>query len=79
MTGVTASRFRVYTRNGCTLCDEFIAELSRIVGAFEIRDVDDDATTRRRFGLKVPVLTCEGSVVCHGRLDRAAVTRLLSA
>lgn len=76
---MSESRFLVYTRDGCTLCDEFIAELAEIVGAFDVRDVDDDATSRRRFGLKVPVLTCEGSVVCHGRLDRAAVTRLLSA
>jgi hypothetical protein len=48
-----------------------------VVGAFEVRDVDEDAIARRRFGLKVPVLTCEGSVVCHGRLDRGAVRRLL--
>jgi hypothetical protein len=39
--------------------------------------VDADPVTRRRFGLKVPVLTCDGSVVCHGHLDRAAVARLL--
>lgn len=42
-----------------------------------MRDVDAEAATRRRFGLKVPVLTCEGSVVCHGHLDREAVARLL--
>jgi hypothetical protein len=38
--------------------------------------VDADATTARRFGLKVPLLTCDGSVVCHGHLDAAAVARL---
>ena len=70
-------RFLVYTREDCPLCDEFVAELSAIVEAFELRDVDDDATSRRRFGLKVPVLVCDGSVVCHGRLDRAAVLRLI--
>jgi hypothetical protein len=43
----------------------------------EILDVDADPATRRRFGLKVPVLTCDGSVVCHGHLDQAAVARLL--
>jgi hypothetical protein len=67
----------VYTREGCALCDDFIAELAGVVGAFEVRDVDEDATARRRYGLKVPVLTCEGSVVCHGRLDRGAVMRML--
>jgi hypothetical protein len=32
----------------------------------------------RRFGLKIPELTIDGSVVCHGRLDAAAVARLLA-
>ncbi len=69
-------RFIVYTRQDCPLCDDFVAELSAIVPGFELQDVDDDPTTRRRFGLKVPVLTCDGSVVCHGRLDSDAVRRL---
>jgi hypothetical protein len=73
------SRFLVFTRVDCTLCDEFIAELSTVLPAFEVRDVDEDATARRRYGLKVPVLTCEGSVVCHGRIDRAAIERLTRA
>ncbi len=72
-------RFLVYTREGCALCNEFIADLDPLLDAFEVRDVDADETTRRRFGLKVPVLTCEGSVDCHGHLDRAAVARLLRA
>ncbi len=71
-------RFVVYTREDCPLCDGFVAELSAIVPEFGLQDVDDDPALRRRFGLKVPVLTCEGSVVCHGRLDRDAVLRLVS-
>ena len=69
-------RFLVYTREDCPLCDDFIAELAGILPAFEIADVDADPTSRRRFGLKIPVLTCDGSVVCHGHLDRDAVLRL---
>jgi hypothetical protein len=72
------ARFAVYTRDDCPLCDEFIAELSRLPLEFELRDVDDDPVARRRYGLKVPVLTCDGSVVCHGRLDIAAALRLAS-
>ena len=45
---------------------------------FEVRDVDEDPTARRRYGLKIPVLTCDGSVVCYGRIDRPAVKRLAS-
>ena len=70
-------RFLVWTREDCALCDEFIAGLPGLVPEFEVRDVDDDPEARRRHGLKVPVLTCDGSVVCHGRLDRDAVQRLL--
>jgi len=69
-------RFLVYTREACPLCDDFIAELAAVVPRFDVVDVDGDPTTRRRFGLKVPVLTCDGSVVCHGRLDHDAVQRL---
>ncbi len=74
-------RFLVYTRDGCALCDEFILELAQVLestfDAFGVRDVDADSTAARRFGLKVPVLTCDGSVVCHGSLDRDAILRLI--
>jgi hypothetical protein len=69
-------RFLVYTREDCPLCDEFTAELASIIPEFGVLDVDADPTMRRRFGLKVPVLVCDGSVVCHGHLDRDAVLRL---
>ncbi len=71
-----AGRFLVYSRSDCGLCDEFIAGLAALPVAFEVTDVDADPVTRRRFGLKVPVLTCDGSVVCHGLLDADAVLRL---
>jgi hypothetical protein len=71
-----AGRLVVHSRADCAPCADFIAELGALGIAFEVRDVDDDPVARRRFGLKVPVLTCDGSVVCHGRLDRAALARL---
>lgn len=71
-----AGHFVVYTRSGCGLCDEFIAELAALQIAFEVTDVDEDPVAKRRFGLKVPVLACDGSAICHGRLDRDAVMRL---
>ena len=69
-------RLLVYTREECDLCEAFIAELKQLVSDFEVRDVDDDSAARRRFGLKVPVLTCDGRLVCYGRLDAAAVARI---
>ena len=73
---MAGARFLVYIRAECALCDEFIAELAGLPLQFELRDVDEDPVARRRFGLKVPVLTCDGSVVCHGRLDRDAALKL---
>ncbi len=79
---MAAPRFVVYSRENCPLCDEFIAELARQLAdtreRFEVRDVDADPVTRRRFGLKIPVLTVAGSPVCHGRLDAKAVAGLLA-
>ena len=72
----------VYSRANCPLCEEFIAELALQLAPFaervEVRDVDADPLTRRRYGLKIPVLTVDGSPVCHGRLDAAVVTQLLA-
>jgi predicted thioredoxin/glutaredoxin len=71
----------LYTRHGCALCEEFLAELEPW-GAehsvpVEVRDVDIDETTRRRYGLKVPVLEFDGIAVCHGRLDLVELERLI--
>lgn len=71
-----APRFIVYTRSDCGLCEEFIAQFAALGLPFDVLDVDDDPLTRRRFGHKVPVLTCDGSVVCHGRLEPGAALRL---
>ena len=75
-------RFVVYSRANCPLCDEFISELLHQLGPhgerIDLRDVDADPETRRRYGLKIPLLTVDGSPVCHGRLDAAAVARLLA-
>lgn len=76
-------RLVVYTRAGCLLCDEFIAELTTLCTArgsgFELRDVDADAWDRRRFGARVPVLTAGDQVVCDVHLDVSRVARLLAA
>jgi len=75
-------QFVVFTRAHCPLCDDFIAELARQLDPFrltyEVRDVEADPESRRRFGRKIPVLTVDGSLVCHGRYDACAVERLLT-
>jgi hypothetical protein len=76
------TQLTVWSREGCTLCDELLEELAPWAAerrlALEVRDVDDDATMRRRYGLRVPVVTLDGTPVCHGRLDLPELERLLA-
>lgn len=76
------ARIAVYGRDGCHLCDELVAELAALLGprglTWQLLDVDADPSTRRRFGLKVPVVTLDGKLVCHGRLDAAELLERLA-
>ncbi len=72
----------VITRQGCGLCDEMLhglAELERkqSLPPVSVVDVDSDPELVRQFGLKVPVLLLDGSVICHYTLNSNEVLRLL--
>ena len=73
----------LYTRDGCHLCEELIAELGPWAAArgarLEIRDVDADADARRRYGHRIPVLLVDGEPAGYGRLDWDALERLWHA
>jgi len=69
-------------RDGCGLCDEMLAELQALgrrqaLPPIDVVDVDSDPELRRRYGLNVPVLLLDGSVVCRHRLDAEELQRLL--
>jgi predicted thioredoxin/glutaredoxin len=69
-------------RRECALCEEMLAELKALARSMplpplETVDVDADPQLQRRYGLDVPVLLIDGSVVCRHRLDRAELERLL--
>lgn len=49
----------------------------RILPPIEVVDVDSDPDLLRRYGLNVPVLLLDGTVVCRHRLDAAELQRLL--
>ncbi|HET9863007.1 MAG TPA: glutaredoxin family protein [Steroidobacteraceae bacterium] len=72
----------VLSRDGCGLCHEMLlalAELERqqAIPAVSIVDVDSDPELARQFGLKVPVLLLDGSVVCHYTLNSKELLRLV--
>jgi hypothetical protein len=79
---LTAFRLTVVHREGCDLCDEMVAELQSLsrshpLPPVDVVDVDADPELTRRYGLNVPVLLLDGTVVCRHRLDEAELLRLL--
>jgi len=75
-------RLTVVHRQECELCEEMLAGLHALreslpLPAIEVVDVDSDPELLRRYGLNVPVLLLDGTVVCRHRLDAAELRRLL--
>jgi hypothetical protein len=77
MSGELPARLVLYVREGCHLCEQFLLELSLDLGPgmerLDVRDVDRDVELAVRFGLRVPVLELDGTVVCEGVYDGAGV------
>jgi predicted thioredoxin/glutaredoxin len=72
----------VVHREDCHLCEEMVAELQALgrrmrLPPVTIIDVDSDPELLRRYGLNVPVLLLDGTVVCKHRLDVDELQRLL--
>lgn len=77
-----SSRLTLMHRHGCELCEEMLADLAALgrtvhLPPLDVVDVDQDPELARRYGLNVPVLLLDGTVVCRHRLDVAELTRLL--
>lgn len=71
----------VLSREGCHLCHEMLVALAALerdgsIPEVKVVDVDSDAELARQFGLKVPVLLLDGSVVCHYILNSKELLRL---
>jgi hypothetical protein len=74
----------VLSREGCGLCEDMLhalADLERHQGlpAVTIIDVDSDPELTRQYGLKVPVLLLDGSVICHYTLNSNELLRIVGA
>lgn len=75
-------RLTLVHRRDCELCDEMLADLEALkarveLPPLELLDVESDPELERRYGLNVPVLLLDGSVVCRHRLDADELVRLL--
>ena len=73
---------RLLGRRYCHLCDDMLAELSRLrqVHAFELEIVDVDLfpELEARYGDLVPVLLAGEMELCHYHFDEQAVRAYLS-
>ncbi|MGA0041239.1 MAG: glutaredoxin family protein, partial [Pirellulales bacterium] len=58
------------------LCEEAEELLAERQPQLDLVDVDADPVWTRLYGLRVPVLTFDGRVVCEGRFSEAAVAAL---
>lgn len=72
------TRFTLYGRAYCHLCEEMACALRARGVAFDEVDVDSDAGLESRWGELVPVLAdAGGREICHYHLDIAALERAL--
>jgi hypothetical protein len=72
----------VYSRPGCHLCDEMLAELEPLVAGrarVEVVDISQDVTLSKRFGVLIPVLMHDGEELSRYRLDRERVSELIDS
>ncbi len=73
----------VLSREGCGLCEQMLLDLAAheragAIPAVTVLDVDVDPALARQYGLKVPVLLLDGSVICHYTLNSNELLRLIS-
>ncbi len=71
---------KVYSRQGCHLCEVLIEELLPLLrGVLEIEvcDIDSRPDWQEKYHIRVPVVEFDGQLVCQYRLDRDAVEELL--
>ena len=64
---------RIYTRQGCPLCDAGIALASQVFGpaSLELIDVDLDLALLQRYGDRVPVIEdLNATIIDEGMIDR---------
>jgi len=68
------SRYILYSRGDCRLCEEMLAALRMQMGAdfpVEIVDVDSDPALKARFGKHVPILMDGEIELCRYHYDAA--------
>jgi hypothetical protein len=69
-------------RAECGLCEQMLGDLRALCAQvplppLRIIDVDCDPLLQRRYGLKIPALLLDSTLICCQRLDTPELLRLL--
>ncbi len=75
------ARVRLYTKPGCHLCDEVKAQI-RAANCSELYELEEinietDPALMELYGLKIPVITINGTVAFRYRINPAAFREAL--
>ena len=78
------THWTVYSRAGCTLCEQLLEEFGALLGPaaaarVEVVDISGDEGLEARYGRRIPVVMADGEFVCAYHLDRDRVDAILSA
>lgn len=72
---------QLYSRPQCHLCETLMGELEPLVRGIaevDIVDISEDPDLARRYGLRIPVLVCDGEELSVYRLDAERVRAFLA-
>lgn len=78
----TPPHFVVYSRRGCHLCELLLEQLEPLLhgrAGLEVRDVDEDPDWQAEYHERVPVVVCDGELICQYNLDRQAVLNRINS
>jgi predicted thioredoxin/glutaredoxin len=80
-TGVNPlAKIQVYSRPGCHLCEILVDQLMPIIrGRLDLQmcNIETNSDWLARFELRIPVVVFEGEEICHFKLDKEAIARIV--
>jgi hypothetical protein len=75
-----APQMQVYSRPGCHLCEILLEELMPIIRGrldLQIFDVATNDEWEAKFGQRIPVVVFDDQEICHFKLDKEAIARIV--
>lgn len=77
-------QWTVYVRPDCSLCEQLLEELFRVLPPAEathvrVIDISQDPALERRYVFEIPVLLADGELVCMHQLDVERVKAVFAA